>query len=191
MLTAIRNLEAYLRNNVTVEWQVKFSARFRMSFASWRKSLRQALPPRSDWLRMQRHVNGGANVRAAIDAFVAMSGNIGVEGGGARYGHLHTRFNAITPCCRSRRWALLAYRERRATTSEFAGRRCQRRRAVPDSPSNINQTAQGISANDPPVRMLQNPLFARDFDRSKMKKRLKTGNGGSRRSFFQRNGATR
>jgi anaerobic selenocysteine-containing dehydrogenase len=38
---------------------------------------------------MQRHVNGGANVRA-IDAFVAMTGNIGIEGGGARYGHLQT-----------------------------------------------------------------------------------------------------
>ena len=58
-----------------------------------------AVKPATVWIGygMQRHVNGGANVRA-IDAFVAMSGNIGVEGGGARYGHLHTwgfNYNAM------------------------------------------------------------------------------------------------
>jgi anaerobic selenocysteine-containing dehydrogenase len=50
-----------------------------------------AVNPATVWIGygMQRHVNGGANVRA-IDAFVAMTGNIGIEGGGARYGHLQT-----------------------------------------------------------------------------------------------------
>ncbi len=66
---------------------------------------------------MQRHVNGGANVRA-IDAFVAMSGNIGVEGGGARCNHLHARGFNYNAMLRSRRWALLAYRAA-GTTSEF------------------------------------------------------------------------
>jgi anaerobic selenocysteine-containing dehydrogenase len=59
-----------------------------------------AVNPATVWIGygMQRHVNGGANVRA-IDAFVAMTGNIGVEGGGARYGHLQTwgfNYHAMT-----------------------------------------------------------------------------------------------
>lgn len=106
--------EAYLRNNVTVEWAAEICG---LSADVIRQLAEEftAVKPATVWIGygMQRHVNGGANVRA-IDAFVAMSGNIGVEGGGARYGHLHTWGFNYTPCCRSRRWALLAYRERRA-----------------------------------------------------------------------------
>lgn len=81
------------------------------------------------------------------------------------------------------------------TTSEFGAAAGSDAVQYSDRSLNINQTAQGIlEANDPPVRMLwvacKNP-FAQDFDRSKMKKRLKTGNGGLRRSVLQRNGATR
>ena len=38
---------------------------------------------------MQRHTNGGSMIRA-IDALVAVTGNIGKYAGGARYGHLST-----------------------------------------------------------------------------------------------------
>ncbi|MDO1777605.1 molybdopterin-dependent oxidoreductase, partial [Escherichia coli] len=50
-----------------------------------------AVNPATVWIGygVQRHVNVGANV-SAIDAFVAMTGNIGIEGAGARYGHLQT-----------------------------------------------------------------------------------------------------
>lgn len=120
---------------------------------------------------MQRHVNGGANVRA-IDAFVAMTGNIGIEGGGARYGHLHTwgfNYNAMLqkPPVGS-----IGMPGAAGTTSEFgsAGEVAQ----YSDRSLNISQTAKGIlEANEPPVRMLwvacKNP-FAQDFDRSKMEK---------------------
>ncbi len=82
--------EAYLRNNVTVEWAAEICG---LSADVIRQLAEEftAVKPATVWIGygMQRHVNGGANVRA-IDAFVAMTGNIGVEGGGARYGHLHT-----------------------------------------------------------------------------------------------------
>lgn len=90
--------EAYLRNNVTVEWAAEICG---LSADVIRQLAEEftAVKPATVWIGygMQRHVNGGANVRA-IDAFVAMSGNIGVEGGGARYGHLHTwgfNYNAM------------------------------------------------------------------------------------------------
>lgn len=82
--------EAYLRNSVTVEWASEICG---LSADVIRQLAEEftAVNPATVWIGygMQRHVNGGANVRA-IDAFVAMTGNIGIEGGGARYGHLHT-----------------------------------------------------------------------------------------------------
>ncbi|WP_366541326.1 molybdopterin-dependent oxidoreductase, partial [Salmonella enterica] len=90
--------EAYLRNNITVEWAAEICG---LSADVIRQLAEEftAVKPATVWIGygMQRHVNGGANVRA-IDAFVAMTGNIGVEGGGARYGHLHTwgfNYNAM------------------------------------------------------------------------------------------------
>lgn len=164
--------EAYLRNNVTVEWAAEICG---LSADVVRQLAEEftAVNPATVWIGygMQRHVNGGANVRA-IDAFVAMTGNIGVEGGGARYGHLHTwgfNYNAMLqkPPVGS-----VGMPGAAGATSEFgaAGAVAQ----YSDRSLNINQTAQGLlDANDPPVRMLwvacKNP-FAQDFDRSKMEK---------------------
>ncbi|MBM4765255.1 molybdopterin-dependent oxidoreductase [Bacillus sp. B15-48] len=78
----------YLRNNVTLEWAsektgvpVEVIERLAREYA--------AAKPASIWIGygMQRHTNGGAAVRS-IDALVAMSGNIGVVGGGANYAQL-------------------------------------------------------------------------------------------------------
>ncbi|WP_196004896.1 molybdopterin-dependent oxidoreductase [Citrobacter freundii] len=164
--------EAYLRNSVTVEWASEICG---LSADVIRQLAEEftAVNPATVWIGygMQRHVNGGANVRA-IDAFVAMTGNIGIEGGGARYGHLHTwgfNYNAILqkPPVGS-----IGMPGAAGTTSEFgsAGEVAQ----YSDRSLNINQTAKGIlEANEPPVRMLwvacKNP-FAQDFDRSKMEK---------------------
>ena len=164
--------EEYLRNNVTVEWASEICG---LSADVIRQLAEEftAVNPATVWIGygMQRHVNGGANVRA-IDAFVAMTGNIGIEGGGARYGHLHTwgfNYNAMLqkPPVGS-----IGMPEAAGTTSEFgsAGEVAQ----YSDRSLNINQTAKGIlEANEPPVRMLwvacKNP-FAQDFDRSKMEK---------------------
>ena len=164
--------EAYLRNSVTVEWASEICG---LSADVIRQLAEEftAVNPATVWIGygMQRHVNGGANVRA-IDAFVAMPGNIGIEGGGARYGHLHTwgfNYNAMLqkPPVGS-----IGMPGAAGTTSEFgsAGEVAQ----YSDRSLNINQTAKGIlEANEPPVRMLwvacKNP-FAQDFDRSKMEK---------------------
>lgn len=164
--------EEYLRNNVTVEWASEICG---LSADVIRQLAEEftAVNPATVWIGygMQRHVNGGANVRA-IDAFVAMTGNIGIEGGGARYGHLHTwgfNYNAMLqkPPVGS-----IGMPGAAGTTSEFgsAGEVAQ----YSDRSLNINQTAKGIlEANEPPVRMLwvacKNP-FAQDFDRSKMEK---------------------
>lgn len=164
--------EEYLRNNVTIEWASEICG---LSADVIRQLAEEftAVNPATVWIGygMQRHVNGGANVRA-IDAFVAMTGNIGIEGGGARYGHLHTwgfNYNAMLqkPPVGS-----IGMPGAAGTTSEFgsAGEVAQ----YSDRSLNINQTAKGIlEANEPPVRMLwvacKNP-FAQDFDRSKMEK---------------------
>ncbi len=164
--------EEYLRNNVTVEWASEICG---LSADVIRQLAEEftAVNPATVWIGygMQRHVNGGANVRA-IDAFVAMTGNIGIEGGGARYGHLHTwgfNYNAMLqkPPVGS-----IGMPGAAGTTSEFGsgGEVAQ----YSDRSLNINQTAKGIlEANEPPVRMLwvacKNP-FAQDFDRSKMEK---------------------
>ncbi|HBH6853599.1 TPA: molybdopterin-dependent oxidoreductase [Citrobacter freundii] len=164
--------EAYLRNSVTVEWASEICG---LSADVIRQLAEEftAVNPATVWIGygMQRHVNGGANVRA-IDAFVAMTGNIGIEGGGARYGHLHTwgfNYNAMLqkPPVGS-----IGMPGAAGTTSEFgsAGEVAQ----YSDRSLNINQTAKGIlEANEPPVRMLwvacKNP-FAQGFDRSKMEK---------------------
>ncbi|UNM01936.1 molybdopterin-dependent oxidoreductase [Citrobacter freundii] len=164
--------EAYLRNSVTVEWASEICG---LSADVIRQLAEEftAVNPATVWIGygMQRHVNGGANVRA-IDAFVAMTGNIGIEGGGARYGHLHTwgfNYNAMLqkPPVGS-----IGMPGAAGTTSEFGsvGEVAQ----YSDRSLNINQTAKGIlEANEPPVRMLwvacKNP-FAQDFDRSKMEK---------------------
>ncbi|MCX8983329.1 molybdopterin-dependent oxidoreductase [Citrobacter portucalensis] len=164
--------EEYLRNNVTVEWASEICGLSADVICQLAEEF-TAVNPATVWIGygMQRHVNGGANVRA-IDAFVAMTGNIGIEGGGARYGHLHTwgfNYNAMLqkPPVGS-----IGMPEAAGTTSEFgsAGEVAQ----YSDRSLNINQTAKGIlEANEPPVRMLwvacKNP-FAQDFDRSKMEK---------------------
>ncbi|MDT7381694.1 molybdopterin-dependent oxidoreductase [Citrobacter freundii] len=164
--------EAYLRNSVTVEWASEICG---LSADVIRQLAEEftAVNPATVWIGygMQRHVNGGANVRA-IDAFVAMTGNIGIEGGGARYGHLHTwgfNYNAMMqkPPVGS-----IGMPGAAGTTSEFGS--AEEVAQYSDRSLNINQTAKGIlEANEPPVRMLwvacKNP-FAQDFDRSKMEK---------------------
>lgn len=166
--------EAYLRNHVTVEWAAEICG---LSADVIRQLAEEftAVKPATVWIGygMQRHVNGGANVRA-IDAFVAMTGNIGVEGGGARYGHLHTwgfNYNAML---QKPPVGAIGIPGAAGTTSEFGAAAGSDAVQYSDRSLNINQTAQGIlEANDPPVRMLwvacKNP-FAQDFDRSKMKK---------------------
>jgi anaerobic selenocysteine-containing dehydrogenase len=82
--------EAYIKENVTLEWAAEESGIPVEVITSVANEF-AAADPATIWIGygMQRHVNGGNNVRA-IDALVAMTGNIGKVGGGARYGHLYT-----------------------------------------------------------------------------------------------------
>lgn len=165
--------ENYLRNNITVEWAADICGLSAETIRSLTDEF-MAVKPATVWIGygMQRHVNGGANVRA-IDAFVAMSGNIGLEGGGARYGHLQTwGYNyglmAFKPPVGS-----IGVKGAGGPVGEFVSDSAEKSE-YSDRALNINQTAQGLlEANDPPVRMLwvasKNP-FAQDFDRNKMEK---------------------
>jgi anaerobic selenocysteine-containing dehydrogenase len=76
---------SYLKNNITVEWAaeksgvpIKVIERIAREYATAK--------PANIWIGfgMQRHVNGGAMVRA-IDALAAITGNIGKRGGGVNY----------------------------------------------------------------------------------------------------------
>ena len=121
---------------------------------------------------MQRHTNGGAMVRA-IDAFVAMTGNIGVEGGGARYGQMRTWGFNYHAMIRKQPEGSIGFVGATGPKGEFdfAG---ESGTAYSDRALNINKTAQEIlDAKDPELKMLwvscKNP-FAQDFDRNKLEK---------------------
>lgn len=85
-----QNFLDYLDNNVTLEWASETSGVPVATIELLAKEY-AAANPASIWIGygMQRHTNGGASVRA-IDALVAMSGNIGKLGGGANYAQLDT-----------------------------------------------------------------------------------------------------
>ncbi|HGY1201035.1 TPA: molybdopterin-dependent oxidoreductase [Citrobacter braakii] len=163
--------EAYLRSSVTVEWAAEICG---LSADAIRQLAEEftAVNPATVWIGygMQRHVNGGANVRA-IDAFVAMTGNIGIEGGGARYGHLQTWGYNYHGMMQKPPAGSVGIKGAGGPVGEFVSDSGEKSE-YSDRALNINQTAQGIlDASEPPVRMLwvasKNP-FAQDFDRNKM-----------------------
>lgn len=80
----------YIKNNITLQWAsektglpVSLIERIAREYATTK--------PANIWIGygMQRHTNGGQNVRA-IDALAAITGNVGILGGGANYGNLDT-----------------------------------------------------------------------------------------------------
>lgn len=163
----------YLRNHISVEWAAE-------QCGIPADVIRQvseefcAVKPATVWIGygMQRHTNGGINVRA-IDAFVAMTGNIGLEGGGARYGHLQTwgfNYHAMSQTSPPGSVGMVGQQGPKGEFDFAAKGEAQ----YTDRTININKTAQEIlDTNDPPIRMLwvscKNP-FAQDFDRNKMQR---------------------
>ncbi len=161
----------YLRTEVTVEWAAKKSGipaeritQVAEEFASNK--------PATIWIGygMQRHANGGANVRA-LDALVAMTGNVGKVGGGARYGHLQTwgfNYHAMIQQPPKDAKGYLGP----AAKGEFDFSKEKGGPSYSNRTLNINKTARELLAvDDPPVRVLwvscKNPL-SQDFDRNKM-----------------------
>lgn len=163
----------YLKENVTVEWASEICGIPAENIKALAEEFAKAKPA-SVWIGygMQRHTNGGAMVRA-IDAFVAMTGNIGVEGGGARYGHLRTWGFNYHAMIQKQPEGSVGFVGASGPKGEFdfAGESAA---AYSDRAYNINKTAQEIlDSKDPELKMLwiscKNP-FAQDFDRNKLEK---------------------
>jgi anaerobic selenocysteine-containing dehydrogenase len=162
----------YLRNNVTVEWAAEKSGIPADQIREVAEEFASA-DPATVWIGygLQRHVNGGATVRS-IDALVAMTGNVGKEGGGARYGHLQTwgfNYHAMIQSPPEGAKGFIGGAAKGEFDFTEGDAASYSNRTV-----NINKTAQEIlDTNDPPVRMLwvscKNP-FAQDFDRPKLEK---------------------
>ena len=163
----------YLKTNITVEAAAEKSGVPAKVIKQLAEEFAKA-DPATIWIGygMQRHTNGGANVRA-IDAIVAMTGNIGKEGGGARYGHLQTwgfNYNAMI---QKQPEGSKGYLGKDKIKSEFANDE-KEGATYSDRTININKLAESIlTTNEPPIRLLwvacKNP-FAQDFDTPKLKR---------------------
>ncbi len=164
--------EAYIKENVTLEWAAEQSGipvevitRVTEEFA--------AADPATIWIGygMQRHVNGGNNVRA-IDALVAMTGNIGKVGGGARYGHLHTWGFNYHAMIQSPPEGSVGFVGETGPMGEFAGEAETAEASYSDRAVNINKIGQVIlDTDDPPIRLLwaaNKNVVSQDFDRNKI-----------------------
>ncbi len=166
----------YLRKNVSVDWAARTSGIPAEEIRGVTEEF-SSVSPATVWIGygMQRHTNGGAAVRS-IDAFVAMTGNIGLEGGGARYGHLQTwgfNYHAMT---QKQPEGSVGFTGASGPKGEFdfaGGAKAE----YSDRALNINKIAQEIlDTKDPEIKMLwvscKNP-FAQDFDRPKMERAFK------------------
>lgn len=124
----------YVKNNITLEWAsektgipVQVIENLAREYATTK--------PANIWIGygMQRHTNGGQNVRA-IDALAAITGNIGKSGGGAQYAHLET-------------WGFNYHAMLQSAPPGSKGGQ--------DRLININNFgAEVLAASDPPIKML-------------------------------------
>ena len=174
--TGYQEFADYLQKNVTVEWAAETSGIPAQEIRAVAEEFATAHPA-TVWIGygMQRHTNGGAMVRA-IDAFVAMTGNVGLEGGGARYGHLQTWGFNYHAMVQKQPEGSVGFTGTSGPKGEFdfAGGAAA---TYSDRAYNINKTAQEIlDSKDPELKMLwiscKNP-FAQDFDRNKLEKAFK------------------
>ncbi|SEA74936.1 molybdopterin guanine dinucleotide-containing S/N-oxide reductases [Desulfuromusa kysingii] len=167
----------YLKKNVTVTWAAKETGIPAQVIKQIAEEFAQA-DPATIWIGygMQRHVNGGAMVRA-IDALVAMTGNVGKVGGGARYGHLRTwgfNYNAMVNAAPE---GAVGMMDGAAIKGDFhfIG---EGNAKFTDRPLNMNQLGREIlQTQDPKIRMLwlacRNP-FSQDPDTALLKKAFDT-----------------
>lgn len=169
--------ERYLKENVTVEWAAEKSGLPVDAIKQVAEEFATAKPA-TIWIGygMQRHINGGQNVRA-IDALVAMTGNIGKMGGGARYGHLYTwgfNYHAMT---HDKPAGAVGFVGTTGPMGEFDTGANKQEAQYTDRALNINKIAQEIlDTNDPPVRLLwvaNKNVLSQDFDRNKIEEAFK------------------
>lgn len=128
--------------------------------------------PATIWMGygMQRHTNGGSMIRA-IDAFVAVSGNIGKYAGGARYGHLNTWGFNYAALSMPKPEGSVGYTGPEGAKGDVAQGKDAKSNYT-DRFLNINKTARElINAKEPKVRLLWvacKNVFAQDFDRNQL-----------------------
>ena len=143
----------YVKNNITLEWA---AAKTELPVEVIEQLAREyaTTKPANIWIGygMQRHTNGGANVRA-IDALAAITGNVGKSGGGAQYAHLQT-------------WGFNYHAMIHAAPEGSKGGQ--------DRAVNMNNFgADVLAATDPPIKMMwiacRNPV-AQDPETSVVKK---------------------
>ena len=129
-----REFFSYLENNITVEWA---SEKTGVAVDVIEKLAREyaTTKPANIWIGygMQRHTNGGQNVRA-IDALAAITGNVGIKGGGANYAQLDSwGFN----------YHAMVMEQPEGSEGEA------------NRPVNMNNfAAEVLSADEPPIKML-------------------------------------
>ncbi|NLI91026.1 MAG: molybdopterin-dependent oxidoreductase [Peptococcaceae bacterium] len=143
----------YLKNNITTDWAAEKTGLPKNVIETLAREYATAKPA-NIWIGygMQRHANGGQNVRA-IDALAAITGNIGKSGGGAQYAHLET-------------WG---FNYHAMVQNKPAGSAGSGDRAI-----NINNFgAEVLAAKEPPIKMLwiacRNPM-SQDPETSVVKK---------------------
>lgn len=131
----------YLKKNITLDWSSEKTGIPKEIIMEIAREY-ATTKPASMWVGygMQRHINGGQNVRI-IDALGVMTGNVGKSGGGVNYGHLETwgfAYNAMTnPAPKG--------------SKGFIGKDGKEG----DRNINMNNFAHDVLAqNDPPVKML-------------------------------------
>ncbi|MCE7987652.1 MAG: DMSO reductase [Caldilinea sp. CFX5] len=169
--------ESYLKENVTVEWAAEKSGIPVDAIKQVAEEFATAKPA-TIWIGygMQRHVNGGQNVRA-IDALVAMTGNIGKVGGGARYGHLYTWGFNYHAMIHDKPAGSVGFVGETGPMGEFDTGAGKKEAEYSDRALNINKIAQEIlDANEPPVRLLwvaNKNVLSQDFDRNKIEEAFK------------------
>lgn len=164
--------EKYLKDKVTVEWAAEMSGLPAETITRVAEEFATAKPA-TIWIGygMQRHVNGGVNVRA-IDGLVAMTGNIGKVGGGARYGHLYTWGFNYHALVQTQPEGSKGFVGATGPKGEFDTGQGATEAAYTDRTVNINKIGQEIlDTQDPPIRMLwvaNKNVLSQDFDRNKI-----------------------
>ncbi len=166
--------EAYIKENVTLEWAAQESGIPVEVFTAVAHEFATA-DPATIWIGygMQRHVNGGNNVRA-IDALVAMTGNVGKVSGGARYGHLYTWGFNYHAMIQSPPEGSVGFVGETGPMGEFASEAEKVETSYSDRAVNINKIGQVIlDTDDPPIRLLwaaNKNVLSQDFDRNKIER---------------------
>lgn len=125
---------SYLKNNITLEWAAEKTGIPQHIIEMLAREY-ATTKPANIWIGygMQRHTNGGQNVRA-IDALAAITGNIGKSGGGAQYAQLET-------------WGFKYHAMSQTKPANSGGKE--------DRAININNFgAEVLNAQDPPIKML-------------------------------------